>query len=99
MEQALRLSRNPAERAQAALGVSHGALPGRRAAGGGGRLRGGCSRADGELDRELRLALEFQAAATRLVGGLPDVETFGRLLALEPEVSAVRRRPSAACSP
>ena len=39
-----------------------------------------------ELDRELRLALEFQASATRLVGGLPDVETFGRLLALEPEV-------------
>jgi DNA-binding CsgD family transcriptional regulator len=41
---------------------------------------------EGELDRELRLALEFQVAATRLVGGLPDVETFGRLLALEPEV-------------
>ena len=42
--------------------------------------------ADG-LDRELRLGLEFQAAATRLVGGLPSAETFGRLLALEPEVS------------
>ena len=42
--------------------------------------------ADG-LDRELRLGLEFQAAATRLVGGLPSAETFARLLALEPEVS------------
>ena len=41
---------------------------------------------DGGLDRELRLGLEFQAAATRLVGGLPSAETFGRLLALEPEV-------------
>jgi DNA-binding CsgD family transcriptional regulator len=40
-----------------------------------------------ELDRELRLELEFQAAATRLVGGLPSAETFGRLLALEPDVS------------
>ena len=40
----------------------------------------------GGLDRELRLALEFQAVAARLVGGLPSVETFGRLLALEPEV-------------
>ena len=42
--------------------------------------------ANGELDRELQLGLVFQAAATRLVGGLPSVETFGRLLALEPEV-------------
>ena len=41
----------------------------------------------GGLDRELRLGLEFQAAATRMVGGLPSVETFGRMLALEPEVS------------
>ena len=40
-----------------------------------------------DLDRELRLGLEFQAAATRLVGGLPSAETFGRLLALEQEVS------------
>ena len=85
MEQALRLSRDPAERAQAALGVSlarflAAELPEAVAA---------CEAvlaSDGELDRELRLALEFQAAATRLVGGLPDVETFGRLLALEPEV-------------
>ena len=42
--------------------------------------------ADG-LERELRLGLEFQAAATRMVGGLPSAETFGRMLALEPEVS------------
>ena len=40
-----------------------------------------------DLDRELLLGLEFQAAATRLVGGLPSAETFGRLLALEQEVS------------
>ena len=85
MEQALRLSRNPAERAQAAIGVSlarflAAELPEAVAA---------CEAvlaSDGELDRELRLALEFQAAATRLVGGLPDIETFRRLLALEPEV-------------
>ena len=54
--------------------------------------------ADGGLDRELQLALVFQAAATRLVGGLPSPDTFGRLLALQPEVSAARRRRSAACS-
>ena len=42
---------------------------------------------DDGLDRELRLGLEFQVAATRMVGGLPSAETFGRLLALEPEVS------------
>ena len=85
MEQALRLSRDPAERAQAAIGVSlarflAAELPEAVAA---------CEAvlaSDGELDRELRLALEFQAAATRLVGGLPDIETFRRLLALEPEV-------------
>ena len=85
MEQAQRLSIGPAERAQAALGVSMARfvaaeLPEAVAA---------CESvlaADGNLDRELRLALEFQAAATRLVGGLPSVETFGRLLALEPEV-------------
>ena len=41
----------------------------------------------GGLDRELRLGLEFQAAATRMVGGLPSAETFGRMLALEHEVS------------
>ena len=38
------------------------------------------------LERELHLGLEFQAAAARLVGGLPSPETFVRLLALEPEV-------------
>jgi DNA-binding CsgD family transcriptional regulator len=85
MEQALRLSRDPAERAQAALGVSlarflAAELPEAVA------VCEAVLAADGELDRELRLALEFQAAATRLVGGLPDVATFGRLLALEPEV-------------
>ena len=64
-----------------------GALPGRRAA---RRRVAACEElleAAGELDRELRLGLEFQAAATRLVGGLPSAETFGRLLALEQEVS------------
>ena len=85
LEEAQRLSSGPAERGQAALGVSMARflaaqLPEAVAA---------CEEilaSDGELDRELRLALEFQASATRLVGGLPDVETFGRLLALEPEV-------------
>ena len=86
MEEAQRLSSSPAERAQAALGLSMvrflaAELPGAVAA---------CEdvlATAGDLDRELRLGLEFQAAATRLVGGLPSVETFGRLLALEQEVS------------
>jgi DNA-binding CsgD family transcriptional regulator len=86
MEEAQRLSSTPAERAHAALGLSMvrflaAELPGAVAA---------CEDilpTAGDLDRELRLGLEFQAAATRLVGGLPSVETFGRLLALEPEVS------------
>ena len=85
MEEAQRLSSSPAERAHAALGLSMvrflaAELPAAVAA---------CEdvlATAGELDRELRLGLEFQAAATRLVGGLPSVETFGRLLALEPEV-------------
>ncbi len=86
MEQAGRLSRGPAEHAQAALGLSMvrflaAELPEAVAA---------CEQVLGtaaELDRELRLGLEFQAAATRLVGGLPSAETFARLLALEEEVS------------
>ena len=86
MDQALRLSSGPAERAHAALGLSMvrflaADLPGAIAA---------CEQLlaeAGELDRELRLGLEFQAAATRLVGGRPSAETFGRLLALEQEVS------------
>ena len=86
MEEACALSATPTERAHAALGLSMvrflaAELPEAIAA---------CEEllgtADG-LDRELRLGLEFQAAATRLVGGLPSAETFGRLLALEPEVS------------
>ena len=86
MEQALRLSSSPTERANAALGLSMvrflaAELPEAILA---------CEEAletAGDLDRELRLGLEFQAAATRLVGGLPSAETFGRLLALEQEVS------------
>jgi DNA-binding CsgD family transcriptional regulator len=86
MEQALELSRDPTERAHATLGLSMvrflgGELPGAIAA-----CEDLLTTADG-LDRELLLALEFQAAATRLVGGLPSAETFGRLLALEGEVS------------
>ena len=85
MEQALQLSSTPAESAQAALGLSMARflatqMPEAVAA---------CEDAlavNGKLDRELRLALEFQSAATRLVGGLPSVETFGRLLELEPQV-------------
>jgi DNA-binding CsgD family transcriptional regulator len=85
MEEALQLSTGPPERAQAALGLSMvrflaAELPQAIAA---------CEdvlAAPGDLDRELLLGLEFQAAATRLVGGLPSAETFVRLLALEPEV-------------
>ena len=86
MEQAQRLSNSPVEHAQAALGLSMvrflaAKLPEAVAA-----CEDVLETADG-LDRELRLGLEFQAAATRLVGGLPSAETFGRLLALEQEVS------------
>ena len=85
MEEAQALSAGPAERAHAALGLSMvrflaGELPEAIAV---------CEdllASAGGLDRELRLGLEFQAAATRMVGGLPSAETFGRLLALEPEV-------------
>ena len=85
MEAAQRLSSSPAERAHAALGLSMvrflaGELPEAIAA-----CEDLLATADG-LDRELLLGLEFQAAATRLVGGLPSAETFARLLALEPEV-------------
>ena len=85
MEQAQRLSNTPSERAHAALGLSMvrflaAELPDAVAA-----CEDVLAAGDG-LDRELRLGLEFQAAATRLVGGLPSAETFGRLLALEPEV-------------
>ena len=86
MEEAQHLSSSPTERANAALGLSMvrflaAELPEAIAA---------CEEVletAGDLDRELRLGLEFQAAATRLVGGLPSAETFGRLLALEQEVS------------
>ena len=86
MELAQRLSSSPTERANAALGLSMvrflaAELPAAIAA---------CEEVlgiAGDLDRELRLGLEFQAAATRLVGGLPSAETFARLLALEQEVS------------
>jgi DNA-binding CsgD family transcriptional regulator len=86
MEEAVRLSGTPNERAQAALGLSMthflvGESPQAIAA---------CEQvltAADQLDRELLLALEFQAAATRMVGGLPSPGTFARLVALEPEVS------------
>jgi DNA-binding CsgD family transcriptional regulator len=86
MEEAQRQSSSPTERAQAALGLSMvrflaADVPGAIAA---------CEdvlEMAGDLDRELHLGLEFQAAATRLVGGLPSAETFERLLALEREVS------------
>lgn len=86
MEQAQRLSSGPAERAHAALGLSMvrflaAELPEAVAA-----CEDVLQRVDG-LERELRLGLEFQAAATRMVGGLPSAETFGRMLALEQEVS------------
>jgi DNA-binding CsgD family transcriptional regulator len=85
MERAFRLSSTPTERAHAALGLSMvrflaGELPGAIAA-----CEDLLAAADG-IDRELLLGFEFQAAATRLVGGLPSAETFGRLLALEHEV-------------
>jgi DNA-binding CsgD family transcriptional regulator len=86
MELARRLSSSPADRANAALGLSmvrfHAAeLPQAVAA-----CEDMLETAD-DLDRELRLGLEFQAAATRMVGGLPSTETFSRMLALEHEVS------------
>ena len=86
MEEAQRLSSNPTERANAALGLSMvrflaADVPGAIAA------SEDVLDTAGDLDRELHLGLEFQAAATRLVGGLPSAETFERLLALEQEVS------------
>jgi len=86
MEEAQRLSSSPSQRAHAALGLSMvrflaADVPGAIAA-----CEDVLAGVDG-LERELHLGLEFQAAATRLVGGLPSPETFVRLLALEPEVS------------
>ena len=86
MEEALRLSSGPAARANAALGLSMvrflaADLPAAVAA-----CEAILATADG-LDLQLRLGLEFQAAATRMVGGLPSAETFGRMLALEHDVS------------
>ena len=86
MEEAQRLSSTPGERAQAALGLSMV----RFLAADVPQAVAACEdvlATPDHLDRELLLGLEFQAAATRLVGGLPSPETFGRLLALEPEVS------------
>jgi hypothetical protein len=85
MEQAQRLSSTPTERAHAALGLSMvrflaAELPDAVAA---------CEdviAAPDDLDRELRLGLEFQAAATRMVGGLASYEAMARLVALEQEV-------------
>ena len=86
MERAQALSSTPSERAEAALGLSMvrflaAELPEAVAA-----CEDALAAGDG-LDRELLLGLEFQSSATRMVGGLPDAETFGRLLALEQEVS------------
>ena len=86
MEQAGRLSSTPAERAQAALGLSMVRFLAAEVPEAVAACEDALDTADG-LDRELLLGLEFQAAATRLVGGLPSVETFGRLLALEQVVS------------
>jgi DNA-binding CsgD family transcriptional regulator len=86
MEEAQVLSSTPNERAQAALGLSMvrflaAELPEAVAA-----CEDALAAAD-DFDRELLLGLEFQSAATRMVGGLPDAGTFGRLLAREQEVS------------
>lgn len=86
MEQAGRLSSSPTERAQAALGLSMARFLAAELPEAVAACEDVLEAAD-DLDRELRLGLEFQAAATRLVGGLPSAETFGRLLALEQEVS------------
>ena len=86
MEEAGRLSSSPAERAQAALGLSMVRFLAAEVPEAVAACEDVLESAD-HLDRELLLGLEFQAAATRLVGGLPSAETFGRLLALEQEVS------------
>ena len=85
MEEAQLLSSTATERARAALGLSMvrflaAELPEAVAA-----CENALTDAD-DLDRELLLGLEFQSSATRMVGGLPDAQTFGRLLALEQEV-------------
>ena len=87
MELAQRLSSSPSRARARGARPLDGALPGRRAARRRSPPARSSSRTADGLDRELRLGLEFQAAATRLVGGLPSAETFGRLLALEQEVS------------
>jgi DNA-binding CsgD family transcriptional regulator len=86
MEEARALSTTPAERAEAALGLSMvrflaAELPEAVAA------AEDALELSEELERELRLSLEFQALATRLVGGLPSPESVMRLLSLEDEVS------------
>ena len=85
MEEAQRLSSGPAEQAQAALGLSMVRFLGADVPGAVTACEDALAVADG-LERELHLGLEFQAAAARLVGGLPNPEIFVRLLALEPEV-------------
>ena len=85
MEEAQRLSSGPAEQAQAALGLSMVRFLAADVPGAVAACEDALPMAD-RLDRELHLGLEFQAAAARLVGGLPSPETFVRLLALEPEV-------------
>jgi DNA-binding CsgD family transcriptional regulator len=86
MEEAQRLSSGPSEAAHAALGLSMARFLAADVPGAIAACEDVLTGVDG-LERELHLALEFQAAATRLVGGLPSPETFVRLLALEPEVS------------
>jgi DNA-binding CsgD family transcriptional regulator len=86
MEEAQHLSSTPSQGAHAALGLSMvrflaADVPGAIAA-----CEDVLAKSD-RLDRELRLGLEFQGAAARLVGGVPSPETFTRLLALEAEVS------------
>ena len=98
MEEAQRLSSTPAETAQAALGLSMARflaaeLPEAVAA---------CEdvlAADAELDHELGLALVFQAAATRLVGGCRAWIRSAGCWRSSRRYGAVRRRPSAASSP
>jgi DNA-binding CsgD family transcriptional regulator len=86
MEEAQRLSGGPTEHAQAVLGLSMVRFLAADPPGAIAACEDVLAVADG-LERELHLGLEFQAAAARLVGGLPSPETFVRLLALEPEVS------------
>lgn len=86
MEEAQRLSSDPSQHAQAALGLSMTRFLAADVPGAVTACEDVLAMPDG-LERELHLGLEFQAAATRLVGGMPSPETFARLLALEPQVS------------